>query len=142
MSASNFLVTGQCTPDDYFFFFFSFEYRSPWCYNFFSFSFFFFFKEPERGIFMNKVTFPEAEKPGSMSVLPNSFGYSSGGPRVPRKGCQGPEGTESGFAGGPAWCGLSPAPTPVPTLGSALHDSRGADTQPCSRESLCTTWEG
>lgn len=34
VSASNFLVTGQCTPD----FFFPFEYRSPWCYNF-SFSF-------------------------------------------------------------------------------------------------------
>lgn len=85
--------------------------------TFFLFSF---FKEPERGIFMNKVTFPEAEKPGSMSVLPNSFGYSFGGPRAPRKGCQGPEGTKSGFAGGPAWCGLSPAPTPGPTLGSAL----------------------
>lgn len=78
------------------------------------------------------MTFPEAEKPGSMSILPNSFGYSSGGPRVPRKGCQGPEGTKFGFAGAPVWCGLSPTPSPVPTLGSALHDS-GA--HPCSRES-------
>lgn len=30
--------------------------------------FFFFFKETQRGIFMNKVTFPKADKPGLMSV--------------------------------------------------------------------------
>lgn len=120
-------MTGQCTPDDFVlfcFFFFSFEYRSPWCYNLF----FFFFKEPERGIFTNKVTFPEAEKPGSMSILPNSFGYSSGGPRVPRRGCQGPEGTEFGFAGAPVWCGLPPTPTPVP--GARHSTTPGAPTTP------------
>lgn len=39
---------------------------------------FFFFLGVQRGIFMNKVTFPKAAKPGLMSREWNSFGYSSG----------------------------------------------------------------
>lgn len=77
---------------------------------------------------MNKVTFPEAEKPGSMSVLPNSFGYSSGGPRVPRKGCQGPEGTKSGFA--ERRCGVAFPQLPPQCPHSAPHPTTpGAPTR-------------
>lgn len=54
-------------------------------------TFFVSFLETQRGIFMNKVTFPKADKPGLMSAELNSSGYFSGGPYVPRKGCQWPE---------------------------------------------------
>lgn len=121
VSASNFF--GDWAVHTRFFFFF--EYRSPWCYNFFS-----VFLETQRGIFMNKVTFPKADKPGLMIAEWNSFGCSSGGRYVPRKGCQWPEEMWFGFAGAPVCCGLFPTPTPMPMFCSTLHNCRGLGQNP------------
>lgn len=68
MSASNFLVTGQYTPD--FFFPLNTDHHGA--------TTFIFLLGAQRGIFMNKVTFPKANKPGLMSREWNSFGRSSG----------------------------------------------------------------
>lgn len=59
MSASNFF--GDWAMHTRFFFF-------PWNTDHHGATIFFFFKETQRGIFMNKVTFPKADKPGLMSV--------------------------------------------------------------------------
>lgn len=66
MSASNFF--GDWAMHTRFFFVFVFFF-SPWNTDHHGATVFcFFFKETQRGIFMNKVTFPKADKPGLMSV--------------------------------------------------------------------------
>lgn len=62
MSASNFF--GDWAMHTRFVCFFSLGIQITMVLQFFV----FFFKETQRGIFMNKVTFPKADKPGLMSV--------------------------------------------------------------------------
>lgn len=129
-----FLVIGQCTPD---LVSSNTDHHGATTFLFFS------FLETQRGIFMNKVTFPKADKPGLMSLEWNSFGCSSGGWYVPRKGHWWPEEVLVGFAGAPVCCGLSPPPTPVPTICSLFYNRRGWDPNPLpSGEPASTAWEG
>lgn len=132
------LVTGQCTPG--FLGFFSFEYRSPWCYNFFSF-FFFIFRNLKEAFLWIKWPSPRLTSQGWW-VYNGIFGYSSGGQCVPRKGCQWPEEMWFGFAGVPVCCGLSDS---HPSTRVLLHTPwlQGLRHKPLSsRESVSTTWEG
>lgn len=75
MSASNFLGPGSAHLRVSFLFFFFFKSLNTVHHGATT---FFFFLGLQRGIFMNKVTFPKAAKPGLMSREWNSFGYSSG----------------------------------------------------------------
>lgn len=125
-----FLVTGQCTPD-----FFPFEYRSPWCYNFF-----FFFKETQRGIFMNKVTFPKADKPGLMNAYGIALDTPLGHNVYQGKDVSVPRRRDLALLERQCAVAFPRLPPSVPMFCSI---STGAQTQtPVTGESVTTTWEG
>lgn len=137
-----FLVTGQCTPDDFvlllFFFFFSFEYRSPWCYNLF---FFFFLKNLKEAFLRIKWPSPRLRSQGRWVYYRIALDTPLGDHAYQGEAVRGQRGRNLALLERQCGVAFPRLPPQCPGLGTPrLQGLRRTPLLP--GESVCTTWEG